>query len=416
RPVRRQAAPPKRKRPAPARKKPAPRPAPRQVEAGLVNAAALAPFFDELRQLQAGTGTGPVRVLHFGDSHTAADMWTGRIRERLQARFGDGGPGLVLPGGPWRGYPHAGMKFLTGRKWEALSVRSPLCDGWVGLTGACIVPPGGETFWLRAAFADFRLQTLEEAPQEAPACLLGSDASAVPDGATVPASGPRPLSLQVGAEAPLADGRLLRIRGPEAPLPLASRELGLALSPNVRVLGIELLSGRPGIVYDELGLNGAELLDLERWTPRIRQALLADARAGLLVLAYGTNEAGHASLDPQEYQTRAIALLDELRRESGAPILLVGPPDRSARAKRSRVGLAAQESAIIRALKSAAQETGCAFWDMRQAMGGPGTMLKWRRAGLAQPDLVHLTGPGYQRLADLLVDALLDGSRRQTGP
>ena len=44
--------------------------------------------------------SGKVRVLHFGDSHIASDNESAVVRTSLQRRFGDGGPGLVLP---WKG-------------------------------------------------------------------------------------------------------------------------------------------------------------------------------------------------------------------------------------------------------------------------------------------------------------------------
>ena len=67
----------------------------------------LAPFYESLRALQEDPGTSRpeprvVRILHFGDSHVAADFWTGDLRALLQARFGDGGPGYVMPGRPWK--------------------------------------------------------------------------------------------------------------------------------------------------------------------------------------------------------------------------------------------------------------------------------------------------------------------------
>ena len=40
--------------------------------------AALIPFFEQLYRLQAGKASNPVRILHYGDSHTAADEWTRR--------------------------------------------------------------------------------------------------------------------------------------------------------------------------------------------------------------------------------------------------------------------------------------------------------------------------------------------------
>jgi len=44
------------------------------------NPAALVPFFEQLYRHQNGEAGGPLRILHYGDSHTAADEWTGAMR------------------------------------------------------------------------------------------------------------------------------------------------------------------------------------------------------------------------------------------------------------------------------------------------------------------------------------------------
>ena len=86
---------------------------------------------------------------------------------------------------------------------------------------------------------------------------------------------------------------------------------------------------------------------------------------------------------------------------------MVGPLDRSARAKKKRKGLQAQTQVVVKAMREAALASGCAFWAERQAMGGGGSILTWRKKKQAQKDLVHLNGAGYQRLGDLLADELL---------
>src|SRR5580698_8849556 len=55
---------------------------------------ALAPVFEQLMRLNTGQSHDPVHILHFGDSHTAADEWTGGLRDLFQQRFGDGGSGF----------------------------------------------------------------------------------------------------------------------------------------------------------------------------------------------------------------------------------------------------------------------------------------------------------------------------------
>ena len=38
-------------------------------------------------------------ILQIGDSHTAADYFTGELRQKLQARYGNGGVGYLEPAG-----------------------------------------------------------------------------------------------------------------------------------------------------------------------------------------------------------------------------------------------------------------------------------------------------------------------------
>ncbi|MBP1625946.1 MAG: hypothetical protein H6Q00_421 [Holophagaceae bacterium] len=348
----------------------------------IVNVQALAPFLEALEHTPA---IRSVRILQFGDSHTAADYWTGRMRQRLQARFGDGGPGLILPGRPWRGYHHEGVNLQEGLHWPADSLRSKACEGWVGLTGAAIQPPAeGGTFTLVAAYQEARIQVLGPGK---PVVL----------GATI-----EPI-----LEQPVGERVLQVFKAPGYGL----ETLAFQLPQGSSLLGVDLRSGRPGLVYDELGLNGAEFLDLERWRPELRRSLLAQLQPDLLVLAYGTNDMGRTDISPEDYQERARGLMAVLKQESGACVLVVGPLDRMGRNRRQLPRLREGARWVTKALRSAALASGCAFWDARQAMGGEGSLLGWKRRGLAQKDLVHLTGPGYEKLGDLLVEALLRESR-----
>ena len=375
------------------------RPRPRAAPANaLVNAQALAPFFDALERLAQPGADQPVRVLQFGDSHTAADFWSGRVRARLQARFGDGGPGWILPARPWRGYPHDGVHLLSGLKWPAQCLRSPDCDGLVGLTGAAIVPVAGEEFQLEARWRAARVVLLAAGDDQVTARL----APAGDDGQDPPA-----VQLPRLAVEPIQGGLQLETFGVDGLDGDPVQRLSLALPEGSRLLGVDLSSGRPGVVYDELGLNGAELLDLERWQPDLRSRLLAQVRPSLVVLAYGTNDMGMSAAARADYPEQVRGLLAEFKRASSAPVLVVGPLDRLGRSRRQRPALKDGAAWEIATLRQACLDADCAFWDAREAMGGYGSLLKWRRAGLAQRDMVHLDGPGYQRLGDLLSDALL---------
>ena len=77
---------------------------------------ALRSFFEALAAAEAGDAAG-VDVLHLGASHTAADAFTGRVRLRLQERFGDAGRGYAPPTLPDRDYRQEGMTWALDTPW-----------------------------------------------------------------------------------------------------------------------------------------------------------------------------------------------------------------------------------------------------------------------------------------------------------
>src|SRR5258708_30415599 len=102
------------------------------------NPAAMVPFFEQLRRGAKGESTGPLSILHYGDSHTAADEWTGSVRLLLQAQFGDGGGGYSLAGRPFTSYRRLDLKSGESRGWHSEGLLSRHGDGVYGLGGVSI--------------------------------------------------------------------------------------------------------------------------------------------------------------------------------------------------------------------------------------------------------------------------------------
>ena len=448
----------RRTRPKPKPMKPVPLTplVPVPIETGEVNA--LGTFFQALANLESPTANTleppVVHIIHFGDSHVASDYWAGEIREELQARFGDAGPGFVLPGRPWQTIRYAEAKSLDGQGWRTDGLRLGENDGVVGLGGMSLesfreanpasalasfsqfeilaaTSPGADCLQVQVDDVDFHDLTshtepvIPASPPTAPDSLVPEPSpKSLGGGAADPPDPPAPLT-------PVQRNRKRRKTTPRVPpwrpwpadSPLDLLELTssapLAAGPHrisirsscggqARLLGMELYSGLKGILYDTDGVNGARLEDLEKPLPALRRALLHQSHPTLIIVSYGTNDIGTKGFTASDYEENAFRILSKLKEDAGdASILVTGPTDRSNPRRNRRAFIQAAQAALQPALRRAALRAGCAYWDQQAAMGGPGAMTRWVRAGLASYDYVHFSGLGYKKLADMLYDQLM---------
>lgn len=361
------------------------------AELGIQNAAAMVPFYEMLHRFEedsrAGVAADTLRVLQFGDSHTASDDWTAAVRERLQVRFGVGGPGFVHAGRPYRGFRRHDASSTMSAGWKPQGLLNREADGLSGLSGVSLASSrAGETLTVEAsgALAEiFYLQqpgggrfTIEEAGSVLDTIDTAGDLS--PGFWKMDLSpGPHVLTLRTLSSAP------------------------------VRIHGWVIENTR-GVTWEMLGINGAQADLLLGWNPNLLRAHVERRDPSLIVLAYGTNEARSPDWTLESYKQALVRVIGLLREAApAASILIVGAPDQMLRKRASAVPID-NVSPIVAAQKDAALETGCAFWNLRAAMGGRGSMQQWVRAGLAQGDYVHLTGEGYRLWGQALYELLLD--------
>jgi lysophospholipase L1-like esterase len=171
--------------------------------------------------------------------------------------------------------------------------------------------------------------------------------------------------------------------------------------------GVFVEGNGPGVVIDTYGINGARIRTPLSWVSEAFVGELAEREPELVVLAYGTNEAGD-NAPAESYRSYYEQVLQRVR--AGAPeadCLLVGPTDRQ-----NSEGLPMRRVADLDAFqRSMAADAGCAYFSLFTTMGGSGGFANWVRGRpqLAASDGVHLTISGYQRLGEEMTDALLLG-------
>jgi lysophospholipase L1-like esterase len=346
---------------------------------------ALVPFFERLYRLANADGPA-VHILHFGDSHTAADDWTGSLREVFQSRFGDGGAGFSMAGTPFKGYRRFDVRGGESKGWESAGLRTGEGDGYFGLGGVSIATErAGQMIYLDADCDSVEVDYLQQPG--------GGRIALADNGETVEeASTEGPFAPGVLAHAAASGHHRFEVRTLE-PAP-------------VRLLGW-VTQKQKGITYESMGINGAEAALIERWDEKMHGYYLARRDPALIVLAYGTNEAGDSKWTEESYLQTFSAILQRLRRAApAASILVLGPPDRFYRVKGKWRPYEAVDR-IVAAQLEACRQNRCAYWNTRARMGAEGSMVNWVMAGLAQGDYVHFTSLGYQRLASVLFQDIM---------
>lgn len=339
-----------------------------------------------------------VRIAWLGDSHTAADFWTNAVRKPLQARFGKGGPGFVQVG--VAAYRHELVRVGSEGTWRrepsSPAASSREGDGVFGLGGQRVSPTGadariavslvpgaitGDAVWT-VAFRAGAADRLRLAVRGGKAITAGSKSGA-PSGA---GSSVRRVTLEGKGEAAL--------------------DLGITAGAP-EIVGVFVESSSPGVVLDTLGISGARAATALSWDAPSWKAELAAREPSLVVLAYGTNEAaGTASVE--RYEKSLVELAERARTSApDADCFVVGPPDMSAPGGKSRPRAIEHDQGARRA----AARAGCGFFSAFDAMGGEGSFARWATASppLASGDGVHLRASGYQKLGEMIAEALMIG-------
>lgn len=372
----------------------------------LKNDQALERFYQALATLEERSATTDVRIVQFGDSHTAADLETGEVRRELQARFGDGGRGFVPLGEPYKNYYQEGVRVgSSGFKGEhgKLVHGHQIGDGAYGLIGMSVVGsrPGARA-WTDA---------------KTPASRIELAYLAQPGGGSLDLSVDGRSYGRVSTASPDFASAFQLVDVPEGPHHIEAVAMG---DGEVRMFGVALDRSAPGISLDALGINGARITTPLSWNETHLEAQLRHRDPALVVLAFGTNEAGDDT-SASTYERELIELVGRVGRAvPNASCLLLGPADRAGKTTDGGWQTMPKLLEVIDSQARVAAAAGCAFYDQLAAMGGPGTIASWasESPARARPDHVHFSLEGYHQLGALFsrdVLASYDGWRRAHG-
>ena len=356
------------------------------------NAKAL---WQALHNLETGIRLEPVRIIQLGDSHTAGDYLTGRLRQQLQAQYGNAGIGWLTPG--YIVNQRSDLALMKGfGKWQVSDSKLPKTNDVFPLGGLFNTSGGASIMDVKAK------QDLMSGSWQ---LSIWHKNSNTPWKIALPSGKLYKLAPQdhVDGEWNLSN---IAVNSTNA----ANLRL---LAPNGGSLGgIALDRMSPGITFDTMGINGARASIINRWDQTSVQKQLAWRKPQLIILAYGTNEAFETDISDYANQLRQVIRLLKKSAPEAAILIVGAPASAKTRAPNSHGGcklpLPPNLTQVMNIQKRIAKQERTLYWDWSAIMGGKCGAAIWAntRPQLMRKDLIHFSAEGYTATADALVKAI----------
>lgn len=352
----------------------------------------LVPFLKKLQESKEGKRI--TRIIHYGDSLIAGDWVTGTLRDYFQRDFGDAGPGFILPMKAWKWYGHKGLRLQDPDNWKVYRItKPPIFDNKYGI--------GGVTFLNVTPDAEFSIRVKNDYSLRFPKeTLIQIIAETSPQGgeATIYLDNQREAELSTKYEYADTTSFILS----------SSRDFEkITIKVNkgvVRLYGVVFEYGNKGIVYDSIGIQGAQFthflkISFDHWIKQLKLRL-----PDLIIFQYGTNESEAKDLNVSKYYSEIKKILSTLKSYlPDTACLVVAPMDRAIKNDEGRLTTKPIIKLIVETQRKASIESGCAFWNTFMAMGGEDSMVRWAmmKPRLASADYTHPTSAGAERIATM---------------
>jgi lysophospholipase L1-like esterase len=365
------------------------------------DSSSLSFLYEKLYQLEK-TKQGRVNIVHIGDSHIQADIFSGAVRQKMQLKFGNAGRGLIFPYRIAKSNEPSSYKTVTNVVWDSkrnVFHEKPLPIGVSGFTVetsdsvAEINLTVKDQPKLGYAFTKFTLFH-ERGPNNYEITVCDD------------------LNCEIGLIRPIDKSpnpfvSELKFEKPMKQIYLRNKVSDSTLHNTTRIYGMLLENDSAGVLYNMIGVNGAEYRHYNMSKYFLQQ--FAYLNADLVVVSMGTNEAFYGGFDKELFYRNIDSLIANIKSvDPNVAVLLTTPGDSFKKSRKGRIKNPDMKLAKEAVIKYALDHN-LAYWDLYEVMGGYGSMAKWYTAKLSAKDRVHFNGKGYQIQGDLLYQAFLKG-------
>jgi len=370
------------------------------------NKNALLNFFESLQELK--TNPASIRVLHYGDSQIEGDRITDYLRLKLQGQFGGSGPGLLslMPIAP-----SVTNKITWGPGWDRYTIfafrdkRVPHNNFGVmaALNRYCGYRKITDT--TSTVSSNIQIVTTKFGGSNATSYKKiklfygGSQTKTWCEFYDGPA-----LS---GADS-LEAGGSFRVKEYNVGLGSLNHQFKFSGKDSPDFYAVSLESNT-GIMVDNIALRGSSGTFYHQLNMSQMKQFYNYLNVKLIILQFGGNalpaiKDGTMAVNYAGYLKGQISIIKKMAPQ--ASIIFIGPADMSVKDGTEYVTHPYLETTRD-AIKKAVLESGCAFFDMYDCMGGSNSMVSWVDQKLAATDYIHFSPQGARKIATLFYSALI---------
>ena len=401
---------------------------------------AMKPLTGKTAFIEETSGSAPrkLRIAYFSDSIIEGDLITAPLRSTLQDIYGGTGVGMMPITSIVSGFRQT-IRHEFSRNWETISFMTrDKSDISLGITGYTFIP---RSYYLEQK----KIETDSSDNIESPDSLFSADSLATAPVKRIetkiakfyvqddPWVEYRAVDIAGGAAyfegiklyySHATDSSIVQISYDSAPAVTRQLRAGnslqvLNISPGASIKRIRLTFSNKdplhlyglsfdedrGIYVDNFPIRGYSGMYFQRIHAGILQAFHQNLNYDLVVLQYGENVSNPKNTDYENYKRAMIRTIEYIQTAMPkVPILIVSAHDRSIK-DGTKYQTSPDIPILVKTQSEFAKETGCAFWNLYEAMGGYNSMLELvnQNPPLAGKDYTHFTRRGADYVAELLL-------------
>ena len=420
------------------------------TENDIHNPNALLTFYEKMYQLEQSK-SGKINIVHIGDSHIQADLFTAKIRTQFQKVFGNGGFGFTFPYSVAKTNNSAPIRYSASGNFQ--SFRNLYADENrpVGLSG----------FSMEANSDDFAIQlNVKEAQFNStklkvitPQNVNLFDVSVSHKNIVVERKVPKKITHKVkpgevlggiadkynvslkalkkanGLKSDMIrDGKVLTIpsKATQSKTTTKTEYIPIELQPSLfsndyysetpldkiaivpnqeidyfALNGLVLENNNSGVIYHSIGVNGAKASDYNKF--RLFNEQLPVLNPDLVIISLGTNE----SFDKQsgeQYFANLNQMIQGIKDKNPQACVLVMTPPPSVLHRKYKNTFIEKYAELI---EENANVKNYAVWDLLQVFGGNKSIKRNAAKGYMARDKVHYSKAGYEKQGELFFEAFL---------